>query len=129
MSSYKRKVRPLLFSKDIEQLLYSLGDSYCQESTINVLEDCLVEFLADVSQKALMYAKSKNRNRIKIDDFPFSLRKDPFMLSRLEYIVNQSIRIENAKKMFDDDDKKYANLADSDEDSRKKKSKQHMNRL
>ncbi|CAH6721050.1 transcription initiation factor TFIID subunit 13 [[Candida] jaroonii] len=117
MNSVKKRKTGRLFTKDIEQLLYSLGDTPL-ESTVNALDDCLVDFLSDLSYNTLMYAKSKNRTRVKIDDFPFVLRNDPFKLSRLEYIINQSIKIENAKKMFDDDDKKYADL-----DKPKKKQK------
>ncbi|EGV62702.1 hypothetical protein PSN45_000622 [Yamadazyma tenuis] len=114
-SRKRRKQR--LFSKDIEQLLYALGDGpYSMESTINALEDSLVEYLSDLSTATQIYARSKNRNRIKVDDLPFTLRNDPYKLSRLQYIVNQSQKIENAKKIFDEDDKKLADYGDEDDD-------------
>ena len=117
MNNSKRKRKQALFTKDIDLLLYALGDApYSLDSTVNTLEDCLTDFLCNVSQSALGYAKSKNRSRIKIDDLPFTLRNDPYKLARMEYIINQSIRIENAKKIFDDDDKKLTAYADDDDD-------------
>lgn len=117
MNNLKRKRKQALFTKDIDLLLYALGDApYSLDSTVNTLEECLTDFLCNVSQSALGYAKSKNRSRIKIDDLPFTLRNDPYKLARMEYIINQSIRIENAKKIFDDDDKKLTAYADDDDE-------------
>lgn len=99
----KRKKKQRLFTKDIEQLLYSLGDSsYGYEPTVNALEEVLIEFLTDLCHNTSIYAKAHGRNKVKMDDFPFALRNDPLKLARIEYIIKQSQRIEKVKKMFDD---------------------------
>ena len=102
----RRRKKQRLFTKDIEQLLYSLGDgppSY--EQTVNSLEEILISFLGDVCHAASAYAKSQGNSRVRVDDLPYALRNDPFKLSRMEYIINQSQRIERARKMFETDDK------------------------
>lgn len=118
--------RPRLFSKDIETLLYALGDGPVSlDSTMNCLEDCLAEYLTDLSQESLQFAKSQGRSRIKIDDLPFALRNDPMKLGRMNYIREQLAKIEKAKKMFDNDTTNVNDefLDDDDEDKTAKKKK------
>lgn len=98
----RRRRKQRLFSLDIEQLLYALGDGpYSVELTVNALEETLVMYLGDLCHATLEYAKRQGRNRVKIEDFPFVLRNDPYKLARLDYIINQSQKIEKARKMFD----------------------------
>ena len=99
----KRRRRQRLFTKEIEQLLFALGDpGYGQEATVNALDDALVDFLTDLSHNSLMYARLHGRNKVKMDDFSFALRQDPMKLGRIEYIVKLSQRIEQARKMYDE---------------------------
>lgn len=112
-------------------MLYSLGDGpYSMDSTVNALEEALVEYLSDLSMSTSIYARSKNRSRIKIDDLPFSLRNDPYKLSRLEYIINQQQKIENAKKIFDEDDRKLmADYEESEEENPEPKEKKKKDKV
>ncbi|GEQ71260.1 hypothetical protein JCM33374_g4941 [Metschnikowia sp. JCM 33374] len=71
------------------------------DSTINCLEDCLVEFLTDLSQESLQFARMHGRSRIKVDDVPFALRNDPPKLGRMDYIRESLAKIEKAKKLYD----------------------------
>lgn len=104
ITTVKRKRKPRLFTKDIESLLYAMGDGPVSlESTINALDDCLSEYLVDLSHKSLDVAKAYGRTRIKIDDLPLVLKNDPVKLARFNYIREQSLKIEMAKKMFDHD--------------------------
>lgn len=98
----RRRRRPRLFTKDIETLLYSMGDGPVSlDSTVNCLEDCLVEFLTDLSHESLKFARLHGRSRIKVDDVPFALRNDPLKLGRMNYIREQLAKIEKAKKLYD----------------------------
>lgn len=100
----KRRRRVRLFTKDIESLLYSLGDGPVSlDSTINTLDDVLTEYLVDACQKAQTVAKAHGRTRIKTDDIPMVFKDDPLKLARMQYIKDQSTSIEMAKKMFDQD--------------------------
>ncbi|KAJ8143198.1 hypothetical protein OXX80_006302 [Metschnikowia pulcherrima] len=114
----RRRRRPRLFTKDIETLLYSMGDGPVSlDSTVNCLEDCLVEFLTDLSHESLRFARSHGRSRIKVDDVPFALRNDPQKLGRMSYIREQLHRIEKAKKMYDTNNVNEKELfADDDEE-------------
>lgn len=130
-NNIRRRKKQRLFTKDLEQMLYSLGDGpYSMDSTVNALEEALVEYLSDLSMSTSIYARSKNRSRIKIDDLPFSLRNDPYKLSRLEYIINQQQKIENAKKIFDEDDRKLmADYEESEEENPEPKEKKKKDKV
>lgn len=96
-------------------LLYALGDGPMSlESTVNALDDCLTEYLADLSHKTLTLARAQGRSRIKMDDLPVVLRNDPLKLARMNYIKEQSLKIEKAKKMIDYDN---ANVDLDDDES------------
>lgn len=99
-----------------------------QESTVNCLEDCLLEFLQDCSHELLQYARSQGRTRIKVDDLPFALRNDPSKLGRMHYIRESLAKITEAKKMYDPNNINEKEIfgddeADSDKKKKKKKKK------
>ncbi|CAK9442366.1 uncharacterized protein LODBEIA_P61090 [Lodderomyces beijingensis] len=102
--AYPKRKRKGLFLKDIENMLYAMGDTpFSLESTINAVEDILVEYIATLSTQMVHRAASQGRrNRIKLNDLAFVLRNDPLKLSRMLYFLEQSRKIEKAKKMFDD---------------------------
>ncbi|EGW29914.1 uncharacterized protein SPAPADRAFT_63545 [Spathaspora passalidarum NRRL Y-27907] len=103
----RRKQR--LFTKDIENLLYAMGDRpVSTDATVSALEDILVEYLTDLSGQILMFARSQGRSRIKMNDLAFALRRDPLKLARFQYIIEQSQKIERAKKMFEDKANDYS---------------------
>ncbi|OBA21896.1 TFIID-18kDa-domain-containing protein, partial [Metschnikowia bicuspidata var. bicuspidata NRRL YB-4993] len=118
----RRRRRPRLFTKDIETLLYSMGDGPVSlDSTVNCLEDCLVEFLTDISHESLQFARLHGRLRIKVDDVPFALRNDPLKLGRMNYIREQLAKIEKAKKLYDTNNvnerEYFADEDDEDDDN------------
>lgn len=113
----RRRRRPRLFTKDIETLLYGMGDGPVSlDSTVNCLEDCLVEFLTDLSHESLKFARLHGRSRIKVDDVPFALRNDPLKLGRMNYIREQLAKIEKAKKQYDTNNEKVYFSDDEDEE-------------
>lgn len=104
----RKRKRQKLFTKDIENLLYAMGDRpVSTDATVNALEDVLVEYITQVSYLMVNFAKSQNRTRVKLNDLAFTLRNDPAKLARFRYILEQSYKIERAKRMFDDNNDKY----------------------
>jgi transcription initiation factor TFIID subunit 13 len=114
----KRRRKQRIFQKDIEALLYGMGDGpILSDQTVGALEDILQEYLMDLCHKTLGYAKSQGRSRIKMNDICFTLRNDPLKLARFQYILEQTYRIERAKKMLDDfGEDKLGNLSDGDDE-------------
>lgn len=121
----KRKRKPRLFTKDIENLLFAMGDRPAlTDATVAALEDVLTEYLVELCHKFQAYAHTQGRTRVKMNDLVFALRNDPLKLARLEYIVDQNDRIQRAKKMFEaktgnfseNGDKGKKGFADLDDD-------------
>lgn len=133
MNSYRPLIQPRrrkrqLFTKDIENLLYAMGDGPVSlDSTVACLEDCLTDYLTDLAHESLRFARSQGRSRVKIDDLPFVLRRDPMKLGRMNYMRDQLIKIEKAKKMYDtnnvNEKELFADNDEEDEGNPKKKSK------
>ena len=99
VTNQKERKRQRLFAKDIENLLYAMGDRpVSTEATVNALEDVLVEYISQISYSMVNFAKSQNRTRVKLNDLAFTLRNDPMKLARFRYILEQSYKIEKAKK-------------------------------
>ena len=114
----RKRKRQKLFTKDIENLLYAMGDRpVSTDATVNALEDVLVEYITQVSYSMVNFAKSQNRTRVKLNDLAFTLRNDPAKLARFRYILEQSYKIERAKRMFDDNNDKYDADSKNDEDA------------
>lgn len=103
-SQLRRRRKQRYFTKDIEDLLYALGDGpYPSEETANALDDTLTEYLGDLCYATQQYARAHGRNRVKMDDFPFALRNDPLKEARFEHIIKQKQKIERDRKMYDHD--------------------------
>ena len=70
----RKRRRQRLFAKDIENLLYAMGDRpVSTEATVNALEDVLVEYISQISYSMVNFAKSQNRTRVKLNDLAFTL--------------------------------------------------------
>lgn len=92
------------------------------DSTVNALEDCLVEYLSDMMHETSQFAKSQGRSKIKQDDLPFALRNDPMKLGRLQDIKELLNRITKARNMLDETGTANMDFLDDDdeEDGEKK---------
>ncbi|KAK9313735.1 transcription initiation factor IID, 18kD subunit-domain-containing protein [Lipomyces starkeyi] len=114
--SRKRK-RPNLFTNDVRALMYAFGDVPNPErESVAVLEDILTDYIVDMCHEAARMARTTNRNKVKVDDFKFALRRDYRKLGRVEELQRLSKEIHEARKTFDDSEGKSLskNLGDKD---------------
>ncbi|OLY78299.1 Transcription initiation factor TFIID subunit 13 [Smittium mucronatum] len=92
-----------LFIKELPYLMYGFGDSIDTNlDSAFILEDMLIEYINDICVQAALVAGK--RPKVTVDDFKFCLRKDPKKLARVEELISANKEIENARKMFKDDD-------------------------
>ena len=84
--------------------MYGIGDdpNPLQES-VELLDDLVTEYIVDMCHEAAKMAAHARRNKIKVDDFKFVLRKDPKKLGRVEELLLMSKVISEARKQFNDD--------------------------
>lgn len=62
---------------------------------------------------AAQYATYSRRQKIKVDDFRFALRRDPNKLGRVQELLRMERELKEARKAFDQNDDQVANLKDA----------------
>ncbi|KAK5780235.1 Taf13p PWA37_001372 [Arxiozyma heterogenica] len=112
--------RTNLFTKDLNSLLYSYGDvAQPMQQTSHCLDELVTAYLVDICNSALKTAQNSQRNKIKLDDFKFALRRDPIKLARAEELIATNKLIIEAKKQFSETDnqtlKRFRNNENDDE--------------
>ncbi|CAR25462.1 hypothetical protein ZYGR_0A00220 [Zygosaccharomyces rouxii] len=97
--------RTNLFAKDVSSLLYAYGDvSQPLPETVQCLDELVSGYLVDVCSSAFRAAQNCQRNKLKLEDFRFAVRRDPIKLGRAEDLVATNKLITEAKKQFNGSD-------------------------
>lgn len=116
-TSKQRKPKPRLFTKDVKALMYAYGDvEEPLTDSVNAVEDILMNYIVDLCHEAHAYSKVTLRQKVRVDDFKFALRKDPFKFGRLEELLKMQKTIESARKQFDNSEGKSMKSFQVDED-------------
>ncbi|GAA98032.1 uncharacterized protein L969DRAFT_93348 [Mixia osmundae IAM 14324] len=93
-----RTARRGIFNKDLPAMMYGFGDdAHPANDTVNVLEDILVDYIADVCVAA--HRVSKNKGKLQVDNLRFALRKpqQAKQLARVEELLVMQTVISQAK--------------------------------
>ncbi|KAA1471138.1 TFIID-18kDa-domain-containing protein [Dentipellis sp. KUC8613] len=91
-----------LFTKELRSLMYGFGDDRNPANdTVNVMEEILVEYIADVCQTALAPTR---KSRLSIEDLRRALSRpaDAKKLARMEELLFMQEDIKRARAQFDD---------------------------
>lgn len=89
----------------MNSLLYAYGDvAQPMQQTTHCLDELVSAYLVDICTSALKTAQNSQRNKVKLDDFKFALRKDPIKLARAEELISTNKLITEAKKQFSETD-------------------------
>ncbi|KAG0639572.1 transcription initiation factor IID, 18kD subunit-domain-containing protein [Tuber brumale] len=98
-----RTRRQHLFVKELKSLMYAFGDDPDPlPESVQVLDEIVTDYIVDMCHDAARMASRGGRNKIKVDDFKFALRKDQRKLGRVEELLIMSKVIADARKQFDD---------------------------
>ncbi|KAK9478825.1 transcription initiation factor IID, 18kD subunit-domain-containing protein [Lipomyces japonicus] len=109
----KKRKRANLFTNDVRALMYAFGDVHDPDrESVAVLEDILSDYIVDMCHEAARMAKTTNRNKVKVDDFKFALRRDYKKLGRIDELQRLSKEIQQARKTFDDSEGKSLSRAE-----------------
>ncbi|KAI9480441.1 MAG: transcription initiation factor IID, 18kD subunit-domain-containing protein [Benjaminiella poitrasii] len=97
----RKTVRKGMFSRDLKLLMYGFGDvPNPAADSIAVLDDLVIDYIVEMCQKAS--AVAEHRNKVRVEDFKFILRKDAKKLARVEELLYMSEDIRRAKQVFDE---------------------------
>ncbi|ODM21748.1 hypothetical protein SI65_02592 [Aspergillus cristatus] len=109
------------FPSELRLLLLAYGDpsphpSFPSEplpETVRVLDEIVTDFILEMCHGAAQYASYSRRQKIKVDDFRFALRRDPNKLGRVQELLRMERELKEARKAFDQNDDQIANLKDA----------------
>lgn len=91
--------------------------------TVRVLDEVVTDFIIETCHTAAQCATYARRQKIKVDDFRFALRRDPVKLGRVHELLRVERELKEARRAFDQNDdrlgaaaagkKQLADLTDS----------------
>ncbi|KAJ5660809.1 TFIID-18kDa-domain-containing protein [Penicillium longicatenatum] len=104
------------FSSELRLLLLAYGDprphpSFSAEplpETVRVLDEIVTDFILELCHGAAQVAHHARRQKIKVDDFRFALRRDPNKLGRVQELLRMERELKEARKAFDQNDDQVA---------------------
>lgn len=114
---YPTNQSKLTFS--VRLLLLAYGDpsphpSFSNEplpETVRVLDEIVTDFVLEVCHGAAQVAHHARRQKIKVEDFRFALRRDPNKLGRVQELLRMERELKEARKAFDQNDDQVAKEA------------------
>ncbi|KAJ5761951.1 uncharacterized protein N7511_005333 [Penicillium nucicola] len=104
------------FPAELRLLLLAYGDpsphpSFSSEplpETVRVLDEIVTDFVLEVCHGAAQVAHHARRQKIKVEDFRFALRRDPNKLGRVQELLRMERELKEARKAFDQNDDQVA---------------------
>lgn len=92
----------LLIYQTVQLLLFAHGDTPTSlPSTIRVLDEIVSDFLISLCFEADRPAQLAGRQKVKLEDFKFAVRKDPLKLGKVEEVFERKKEIDEARKAVD----------------------------
>jgi transcription initiation factor TFIID subunit 13 len=87
----------------VRHLLYAYGDDPSPlPETVKVLDEILTDYIVEMCHTAAHLASHSRRNKVKVDDFKFALRRDPKKLGRVQELLHMTQVIRRAREQFDE---------------------------
>jgi len=91
----------------VKALLYAFGDDVNPlPETVKVLDEIVTDFIIETCHSAAASAAYARRQKIKVDDFKFAIRKDPAKLGRVQELLSLDKELKDARRQFDQNDDK-----------------------
>lgn len=76
--------------------------------TVRVLDEIVTDFILELCHGAAQVAHHARRQKVKVDDFRFALRRDPNKLGRVQELLRMERELKEARKAFDQNDDQVA---------------------
>ena len=92
--------RKRMFARDLKYMMHGFGDDLNPyEDTVDLVEDLVVEFITEMTLKAMDVGK---KGKVHVEDILFLVRKDPKKYTRVKDLLNMNEELKKAKQIFDD---------------------------
>ncbi|PVH96503.1 TFIID-18kDa-domain-containing protein, partial [Periconia macrospinosa] len=90
---------------ELESFLIAYGDDLNPlPATIRVLDEIVTDYIIETCHEAAAVAHHARRQKIKLDDFKFMLRRDAAKLGRVSEILETDKELKRKRKAFDTDE-------------------------
>ncbi|GIZ44459.1 hypothetical protein CKM354_000765600 [Cercospora kikuchii] len=100
----RAKGAPIFNQNDLSELLYAFGDTPNPlPGTISILDEILSDFIIETCHSAALCASYSRRQKIKVDDFRWVLRKNPALLGRVNEQLFREKYIKTQRRLVDFD--------------------------
>lgn len=76
--------------------------------TVRVLDEIVTDYILELCHGAAQVAHHAGRQKVKVDDFNFALRRDPNKLGRVQELLRMERELKEARKAFDHQDDQVA---------------------
>ncbi|XP_065206024.1 transcription initiation factor TFIID subunit 13 [Planococcus citri] len=92
--------RKRMFSKELRCMMYGFGDDQNPYTeSVDFLEDLVIEFITDMTHKAMDIGKS---GRVQVEDIMYLVRKDKRKYARVKELLSMNEELKKARKAFDE---------------------------
>ncbi|MCJ1461299.1 Transcription initiation factor TFIID subunit 13 [Mycoblastus sanguinarius] len=92
----------LNFQDELRQFLYAFGDDKEPlAETIRVLDEIVTDYVIETCHTAAKSAEVAGRQKIKVDDFKFAIRKDEVGTGRVKELLQMEKVLKDQRKQFD----------------------------
>merc|ERR1719204_1720546 len=89
-----------MFTKELRLTLFGYGDDQNPYTeTVDFLEDLVMEFITNMTQKAMEIGRP---GKVQVEDIIFLVRKQPRMYARVRELLTMNEELKRARKAFDE---------------------------
>ncbi|CAO1600732.1 MAG: hypothetical protein LQ349_003602 [Xanthoria aureola] len=97
----------LNFEKELRGLLFAHGDDEDPlPETVRVLDEITTDFIIETCHAASRHATLNGRQKVKLEDFKFVVRRDDRLLGRMMELIGMEKELKEARKGFNTDEGK-----------------------
>lgn len=115
----------LFNTREVESFLFAFGDSdQPLPATIRTLDEIVTDFIIESCHEAAAVASHARRQKIKLDDFKFMLRRDSAKLGRVSEMLETDKELKRKRKAFDTDEGAVVQGADEEGKGEERRQKQ-----
>lgn len=68
---------------------------------MRVLDEIVTDFIIEICHEAARAASYAGRQKVKVEDFMFAIRKNPIFLGRVQELMDMEKELKEARKQFD----------------------------
>ena len=98
-SSSSQPKRKRLFNRELRYMMHGFGDDVNPyNESVDMVEDLVVEFITEMSVKAMEVGK---KGKIHVDDILFLIRKDSKKYARVRDLLTMNEELKQAKRIFE----------------------------